>query len=77
MLFAYSRKKANDEKLKKNFIPTYLSYFLEHVTPSAVPRCISILLTQYGHPKREPNFLKILPILFNFNQFLKPSLIFT
>ena len=54
---------------KKNFyLPTYTIFF-EHVTPSAVTRCISILLNQYGHPKNKPKFLKVSPILFNFNKF--------
>ena len=60
MLFVYSRKK---------ILPTYLSYFFEHVTPSAILRCIFTLLNQYGRPKNEPKFLKISPIVFNSNQF--------
>ena len=53
MLFVDSRKKkvtkmfTMPKKWKKKFLPTYLSYFLEHVTPSAVPRHIFILLNQY------------------------------
>ena len=40
MLFVYSRKKSNYKKVKKNkskILPTYLSYFLEHVTPVLYP----------------------------------------
>ena len=59
----------NDKKLKKkSYLPAYL-IFVEHVTAGAVPRRIFILLTQYGRPKNEPNFLKVSPISFNFNQF--------
>ena len=54
----------------KKILPTYLSYIFEYVTPSTVPRRIFILLTQYGRQKSEPNFSKMSPILFNFNQFL-------
>ena len=54
--------------MKKN--STYLpTLFFEHVTPSAIPRHIFILLNRYGWPKNESKLLKISPILFNFNQF--------
>ena len=50
MLFVYSRKKnwqkSEKKKKKKSYLPTY-PIFLEHVTPSAVPRHIFILLNQY------------------------------
>ena len=62
-------KKQKTKTKKKQILPTYISYFFEHVTPSAVPRRIFILLNQYWHPKHKPKFLKISPILFNFNQF--------
>ena len=47
MLFVCSRKKNNDKKVKiffEKILPTYLSYFLEQVTPSAVARRIFTLL---------------------------------
>ena len=58
-------------KKKEKILPTYLPivYFFEHVNPSTIPRHIFILLNQYGRLKIEPKFLKISPILFNFNQF--------
>ena len=36
-----------EKKIKAPYLPTYLSYFLEHVTPCAVTRRIFILLNQY------------------------------
>ena len=36
----------SEKKIKKSYLPTY-PIFLEHVTPSAVPRHIFILLNQY------------------------------
>ena len=46
MLFVYSRKKKqwqkSEKKNKKSYLPTY-PIFLEHVTPGAIPRHISIL----------------------------------
>ena len=70
MLFVYSSQKIMTKiEKKKKLLPTYLSYFFEHVTPSAVPRRIFILLIQYGRPKYEPKVLKTSLILFNFNQF--------
>ena len=65
------KKKNNDKKLKKKkkLLPTYVSCFFEHVTPSTIPRRIIILLNQYGRPKNEAKFLNISPILLNFNQF--------
>ena len=69
MLFAYSGEKNNHKKFKKNILPTYLAYFFEHVTPSVIPRRNFTPLNQYGRLKTEPKFFKMLPILFNFNQF--------
>ena len=71
MLIVKNRKKNNDKKLKKKkkLLPTYVSCFFEHVTPSTIPRRIIILLNQYGRPKNEAKFLNISPILLNFNQF--------
>ena len=71
MLFVYYKKKIMTklEKKKNNsYLPTYPIFF-EHVNSSAGPRRIFIPLTQYGRPKNEPKFLKISPILFNFNHF--------
>ena len=69
MLFVYCRKKIMTKIEKKNsYLPNYPILF-EHVNSSAVLRRIFIPLTQYGRPKNEPIFLKISPILFNFNQF--------
>ena len=59
MLFVHSRKKIMTKKKKKKKKKKKNPIFFEHVTPSAVPRLIFILLTQYGHPISEPNFLKI------------------
>ena len=71
MVFVKSRKGVITKNWKRNrkFLPTWLSYFFEHVTPSAIPRRVFILLNHWGRPKNEPKFLNIFSILFNFNQF--------
>ena len=68
MLFIYSRKKTMTKKWKKILL-TYLSYFLEHVTPSAVPRHIFILLNQYWISKKYVEQI----ILINYN-WISPTL---
>ena len=45
-------------KTGEKVLPIY-SIFFDHVTPSAVPRGIYILVNQYERPKNKPKFLKI------------------
>ena len=68
MLFAYRVEKKDKNWKTKKILPTYHIIF-EHVNPSAVTRRIFIMLNQYVCPENKPKFLKIWPILFNFNQF--------
>ena len=61
MLFVYSMKKNQWLKFEKRILPTYLFYFFEHLTasavPSAIPRLIFMLLNQYGRSKMNRNSL--------------------
>ena len=69
MLFEYSRKKSNDKKVKKKLkvLPTYLSYFLEHVMPvlypDAFPYCWISISNKYVKQLVLINHSWISPIL--------------
>ena len=70
MLFVYSSKKSNDKKVKKKskVLRTYLSYFLEHVTPvlypDAFPYCWISISNKYVKQVVLINHSWISPTLF-------------